>query len=142
MVRSRSISINTASGWALTVVLLLTLGSGTDSGVLVIGDSNSSVGQVVAGLTTSGTGTANAVVGGHPTSASGLFVNNSTDFTFSGRLGGDGTGENNLALFKSGSGKLVLTGANSYAWNTAINGGVLSISASANLGNGSIQAMN
>jgi autotransporter-associated beta strand protein len=72
----------------------VTLGSATNSGVLQIGDSTVARSQTIAGLTTSGSGTSNAVVGAHATNDSTLTVNNSTAFTYSGRLGGDGTNQN------------------------------------------------
>lgn len=105
-----------------TVVIL---GSGANSGVLKIGDSTAAQSQSVAALTTSGSGTANAVVGGHTTNNSTLTVNNASDFTYSGRLGGAGSGENNLAITKAGGGILTLTGANTYTGVTTVNSGTL-----------------
>jgi autotransporter-associated beta strand protein len=107
-----------------TIVLL---GHTTSSGKLQLGDATSAQNQKIAGLATSVTGTANAVGGGHATNESRLTVDNTADYTFSGTLGGPGTGENNLGLTKMGTGKLTLTGGNSYSGSTLINGGTLAV---------------
>ncbi len=52
-----------------------------------------------------------------------------TQGTFSGGIGGSG------ALTKANAGTLTLSGTNTYAGGTTINGGVLAVSADANLGN-------
>ena len=104
-------------------------GSGSASGKLVLGDSAGPVNQTVAALHLNGSGTANAVVGGNA-SISTLSVNNSTDRTYGGTLGGTGTHENNLAFTKSGAGTLTLTGTNTYVGNTAVNEGRLNVNGS------------
>jgi fibronectin-binding autotransporter adhesin len=105
----------------LPVGTQLTLGRATNSGVLVLNGFN----QELAGLTTSGTGTGNRVVGG-ATTQSILTVNLASGTqTYGGVLGGTGTNENNLGLVKSGAGTLVLTAANTYTGNTTIQAGEL-----------------
>lgn len=88
----------------------LTLGSGVTSGVLQLGSAvEGSSSQTVSSLTTSGTGTANAIVGGSG-ATSFLIVNQGTTTTYAGSLGGTGTNENNLGLTKLGIGALTLSG--------------------------------
>ena len=111
----------------------VTLGSGTSSGKLILGNSSAAVNQGIAGLLTSGTGTANAVVGGNA-AISALTVNVASGVdTYSGAIGGAGTNENNLSLSKGGTGTLVLTQAPTYIGNTSINSGVLQVPSAANL---------
>ncbi|MDZ4782669.1 MAG: autotransporter-associated beta strand repeat-containing protein [Planctomycetia bacterium] len=108
------------SGSAAYVV---TLGSGTTSGKLALGGAGGPVSQTfnqttASGiLVTSGTGTANSVVGGadnggNPAGNSVLTLNIGTGFTdtYDGLIGGPGLFENNINLVKSGGGILVLSG--------------------------------
>ncbi|HET6246658.1 MAG TPA: autotransporter-associated beta strand repeat-containing protein [Tepidisphaeraceae bacterium] len=104
----------------------LTLGSSTNSGVLILGDSSGPVNATFTSLTVSGTGTASAVVGGS-SSISTLTINNAAADTYSGTLGGTGT-QNNLALTKGGAGTLTLPGAYGFVGPTTINAGVMVIS--------------
>jgi autotransporter-associated beta strand protein len=114
------------SGGSLSGSNSLTLGDATanTSGVFQLGDATAAVNATVTSLTTAGTGTANAVVGGNA-AVSTLTVNNSGSVTYAGLLGGVGTNQNNLALTMSGSGKLTLSGANTYSGNTMISAGTL-----------------
>lgn len=83
--------------------------------------------QEVAGIQGSAAAnTLNSVVGGAAT-LSTLTVNNAADFTFNGRLGNTGENEDNLALVKGGAGILSLQGANTYAGQTLVSGGVLAV---------------
>ena len=100
----------------------VTLGNSGTSGLFQLGSGSSSVNQTVASLTTSGSGHANAVVGG-ASALSTLTVNNSSPDSYSGVLGGSGTNQNNLALTLSGDGTLTLGGANTYSGPTAVTGG-------------------
>lgn len=103
----------------------VTLGSATPtSGKLILGDVTSARNQTIATLTTTGAGTANAVVGGNPSIATLTITNTSS---YGGFLGGAGANENNLALTVP-SGTLTLSGNNTYIGNTTINlGGTISI---------------
>jgi fibronectin-binding autotransporter adhesin len=118
---------------------VLTLGSGVNNGTLKLNAFN----QTLAGITTSGTGTTSRVVNGKVTAAV-LTINNTSDYTYSGILGGPGTNENAFALTKSGAGKLTLSGTNTYTGNTVISAGTLALG-SANVsiptgaGNGNVQ---
>ncbi|MEQ1858297.1 MAG: autotransporter-associated beta strand repeat-containing protein [Chthoniobacteraceae bacterium] len=90
--------------------------------------------ETVGGLSGAGT-----VTNSHATANATLTVNynGGTDSTFSGQiLNGGGTGM--LDFVKSGTGKLILSGTNTYKGSTAINGGILSIGASNNLGDSTV----
>ena len=108
----------------------VTLGSDNTSGVLKLNGYS----QTIAGLTTSGGGTANSVVGGHGTNTSLLEVKvASGSQTYAGLLGGTGTtaqagdnhANNNLGLIKSGAGFLELSGANTFSGATTVAEGTL-----------------
>ena len=109
----------------LAAATAVTLGDSTNSGVLQLGSSVASS-LTVAGLTTSGTGTGNKVIGGFST-VSTLTVNNTADNVYGGTLGGTGN-DGNLALIKQGTGTLTLAGAVNYSGNTTINAGTLNVS--------------
>ena len=103
----------------------VTLGSGSTSGILQLGDTAARI-QQVAGLTTSGSGTANAVVGGY-TSASTLTIDGgAAAVSYGGVLGGSGNG-NNLALTLDGSGSVTLSGANTFTGGVTFEGTNLTV---------------
>ena len=98
--------------------------------------------QQLAGLLTTGNGTANRVISDrHPSLSSqeGTLVLNiaSGTNTFTGTLGGSTTAEDFFGLTKQGSGRLTLTAANSYSGLSTISAGVLEISGAGTLGDGS-----
>jgi fibronectin-binding autotransporter adhesin len=97
--------------------------SSGDSGVLVMKGYS----QAITGLTTTGAGTASAVVGGSAT-LSTLTVNIASGTnTFAGTIGGSASNANNVGLTLGGPGKLVLSGSNTYTGPTAITAGTLTV---------------
>ncbi|MGC4015522.1 MAG: autotransporter-associated beta strand repeat-containing protein [Luteolibacter sp.] len=111
----------------LPIASAMYLGIGTTGAKLVLGG----ISQTFTGLKSVGTGVS-SVTGGSA-SPSVLTVNNTNDYIFAGNVGGAGTNENNLAVTKDGTGKLTLSGANTYIGDTTVNAGILSFS-SASLG--------
>jgi fibronectin-binding autotransporter adhesin len=110
----------------LPVGTVVTLGSDSTSGGLKLGDGNSNRNQTLAGLLTSGSGTANRVSGAGESTFSTLTLDIASGTNvFGGRLGGDGTNENRLNLTKQGAGTLVLTGTSTYTGATLIRDGDL-----------------
>ena len=115
----------------------VTLGTGSTSGVLQLNGFS----QAIAGLTTAGTGTTNAVIGGSATSTSLLDVNlASGSQTYGGTLGGTGlnntSSSNNLGFIKDGAGSVTLSGANTYNGATTVNQGALVLGNASALGSG------
>lgn len=100
----------------------LTLGSGSVSAILQLGDAAGPSSQTVASLATVGTGTANAIVGGNAAFAT-LTVNQDTNTVFNGMLGGAGANQNNLNLLKDGTGDLVIGRAATLAGTVTVNSG-------------------
>ena len=127
------------AGGVLPATTVVTLGGGvglaTGSGVLALGDGNGPSSQTIAGLATSGTGAANAVVGGNG-AISTLTVAGAASTVFNGVIGGFGV-QDSLALTRAGTGSLTLTGANTYAGGTTISGGILKVNNIAGSGTGS-----
>jgi fibronectin-binding autotransporter adhesin len=120
----------------------IALGSGVNSGLLVLGDASGAASCTVGGLSTGGTGSNNAIVGGN-TAISTLTANfNGSATSFGGKLGGSVANQNNLAFTKGGSAKFTLTNAaNSYLGPTTLNSSTLAVAALANGGlNSSIGA--
>lgn len=108
------------------------LGSGKDSGKLILGSGSVPVIQY-GGLVTQGTGTANAVVGGS-TAYSTFLTYKSGTFDFrSGFLGGVGENENNLNLTIS-LGTTQLGPANTYKGKTSISRSIVEVTSLANVG--------
>lgn len=103
---------------------------------MVLGDNSAASDQTVAGLT----GEAGSqIVNGGSAETAVLTVNNSgSDNVFSGRLGGDGLNENNLALVKTGANSLTLSVSNTYNGGTTINAGTVVIPEDRALGTGSV----
>lgn len=108
----------------------LTLGGGTSSGTIQLGDASAALDQTVSALAMAGTGTTNAVLGGN-SSISTLTVNQSTNTVYAGRFGGATGNDNRLGLTKSGVGTLTLSGSTiAYVGSTTVNGGLLAITGS------------
>lgn len=107
----------------------LNLGNGTSSGSLVL----NGITQTLTGLSITGTGTQNSIVGSSAT-LSTLVVNNSAASTLGVILGGSGANQNNLALVKNNIGVLSVTGANTYTGGTTISAGTLSLGSPGALG--------
>ncbi|WP_170157298.1 autotransporter-associated beta strand repeat-containing protein [Roseimicrobium gellanilyticum] len=102
----------------------VTLGAGATSGVLQLGGAAGKSDLVLDSLATLGSGTNNAVVGGH-SSLSTLTLNLGANATFAGRLGGAGTNENRLNFVKNGSFELTFTSAGNINGSINVTGGVL-----------------
>lgn len=97
------------------------------SAVLQIGDAvNGATNTTIGSLSTIGTGTASAIVGGGSTESI-LTITQSTAGTFGGVIGGAGTNESNLALVKAGAATLTLDGANAYSGETTVREGILKL---------------
>jgi fibronectin-binding autotransporter adhesin len=114
------------------------LGNGTSSGKLIL----DGIQQRIANLTTVGTGTANAAVGG--SAAPSILTVNYTGAgqTFGGTLGGSGTNDNNLTFEKAGTGTYTLTGNNTYTGGTTVTEGTLSLGSAGALGTTGTISMN
>lgn len=97
-------------------------------GILQLGDSAAAMNQTVASISipAGDAGSNNRVVGGHG-SLSTLTINNSSNNTFNGALGGPANHQNNLALIKTGSGLLALRGVSTLAGPIAIHNGTLEL---------------
>jgi fibronectin-binding autotransporter adhesin len=100
----------------------VTLGNGTVSGLLALGDGSGAVNQTLASLATSGTGASDAVVGGAG-AVSTLTLNNAAPLTLGSVFGGSGTNQNNLAVRYAGAGTVTLTGDNTYTGGTTVAAG-------------------
>jgi autotransporter-associated beta strand protein len=107
-----------------TTVLTLDGGNGTGSGRFSVLDLEG-FDQTLAGLTNvTGRTLRFQRVNNTSATASTLTINNTSDFVFSGQLGGGGT---NLSLTKDGSGVFTISGSNTYIGLTTIMGGTLAI---------------
>lgn len=97
-------------------------GTGSNAGVFQMMGLSETVGAIES------TGGAGIIENGNTTatSLSTLTVNHTSDHVFSGIMQNGAAGL--LAFTKSGTGKLTLTGANTYTGATAIRGGVLELS--------------
>ena len=77
--------------------------------------------QTIAGLQNTVANLRNQQIRNGSTTAAVLTVHNTTNYSYSGSI------ETNIALTKSGSGTLTLTGITTYTGNTTVNGGTLSL---------------
>ncbi|MCX6857048.1 MAG: autotransporter-associated beta strand repeat-containing protein, partial [Verrucomicrobia bacterium] len=131
-------SLQLGTTGSLPSTTLVALGNATTSGKLVLGDSSAVKNQTVAGLTTSGTGLANSVVGANAANSTLTYSGTpSIPTTFAGILGGAGPNENNLALSVN-TGILTLNGANTFLGGTTVSGGVLNVNSASALGAGTV----
>lgn len=117
----------------------VTLGAGTTSGNLQLNGYT----QTISGLTTAGTGTANAVTGGTSTANSLLALNvESGTQTYNGTLGATGLENthvnNNLGFIKDGVGTVVLGSANTFNGAATVASGTLMVGNANALGNGGV----
>ena len=121
-------TLQLASTASLNPAGAVTLGSGTTSGLFVLGDAAGPVSQTISNLSTAGSGLANAVVGGNA-AASTLTVNyaGATAATYTGLLGGAAANQNNLNFVKAGGGTVLLNNRNTYTGSTAVTGGTLQL---------------
>jgi fibronectin-binding autotransporter adhesin len=103
----------------LSTTANVTLGDAVTGGKLILGNADLTVNQTLGALNSSGL--SGSVVGGNA-AVSTLTV---ASGTFGGTLGGTGTNENNLALVKSGTGTLTLTGASTHTGGTTVSDGIL-----------------
>ena len=117
-------SVLTDAGSLNATVLTLGEATGNTSGKFVMGDATGTGVATLTQITTQGSGIANAIVGGN-SAASTLTLNLSSNAAFSGKLGGSGTNENNLAFVKQSAPTLTLSGLNTYTGPTTINAGTL-----------------
>lgn len=120
----------------LPVATAVTLGTGSTSGKLVLGNASARSNQTLGGLSASGLG--GSVVGGNAT-ASVLTLNfASGTVAFGGTLGGAGASENSLALTKDGAGVLALTGSNTFIGGVDFSRGTIQVGHDAALGAGTL----
>jgi fibronectin-binding autotransporter adhesin len=134
---------------ALPTTTVLTIDGGNGNGTGRFAELNlNGFNQQLAGLTNIVRSGAKAalriqrVVNSNTSAPATLTINNSSDFTFSGILGGSATGSvagsampgstsgNNFGLTKTGAGIFTLSGANTYTGDTTVNGGTLALGAS------------
>jgi autotransporter-associated beta strand protein len=138
MIQAGTLGINLGHD-RLPTATTITLGSGTSSGTLQLNGHS----QSIAGLDTSGTGAANAVIGGSSTANSLLTLNlNSGTQTYAGTLGGTGLldnhGNNQLNFVKDGAGTFVLGEASTYSGATTVAAGTLTLGHAQALGAGGV----
>jgi fibronectin-binding autotransporter adhesin len=109
-------------------------GTAIDGGVLQV-SSDGNLGNATGGLTLDGGTLRNTAAFTSPRvvtlNTNGGTFDTQANLTLSGAIGGAG------ALTKLSSGLLTLTGSNTYAGGTSINGGTVSVASDANLGNAS-----
>lgn len=104
-------------------------------GKLVLGDTSGTSTQTI-GLS-SNSNANNAIVGGNAANST-LTWNLAAATTFAGKLGGDRTNENNLAMVKSGVGVLTLSSVGSFTGGTTINAGGITMGNAQALGSGAV----
>ena len=134
-VQNGTLKLGGGGGTTLPATTVMTLGTGTTSAKLVLGDGDDdNDDQTLAGLLVSGTGATNTVAGGNANRTSALTLNIAVLNSYGGILGGATATEKNLSLIKTGAGNLILSGTNTYTGGTTISNGTVSIGADPNLG--------
>lgn len=110
----------------------------TDIGTLVLGGANTYTGDttISGGTLQVGNGGTTGSIIGDVTDNASLAFDRSDDMAFSGIVSGTGS------LVQSGTGKLTLTGANTYAGGTEVTGGTLEVASGAALGAGDVTVGN
>ncbi len=111
-------------------------GTNINQGTLAI-SSDSNLGSASANIAMSGGGTllfTSGVSSARNISVvnAGIINTSSNNVTLSGAVSGSGE------LIKSGSGRLILSGTNTYSGGTSITNGIVTVSADSNLGTGSV----
>jgi fibronectin-binding autotransporter adhesin len=124
---------------ALASTTIVSIGSGSNNGTLDLGSGASSYSQTIGGLNTSSASTAANQKITNSSSGSGtavLTIDTSISNTFGGLIEDGATAK--IALVKSGTGSLSLSGSNSYSGGTTVAGGTLVLTNSNALGGGNI----
>jgi fibronectin-binding autotransporter adhesin len=124
----------------LPVAAAVTLGTGSTTGKLVLGNAAGRSNQTLASVTASGLG--GSVVGGNATASVLTLSPASGTVTFGGSLGGAGANENSLSLTKDGAGVLVLTGNSSFTGGADVSRGTIELGNDAALGAGTVTILN
>ncbi|MBL9092187.1 MAG: autotransporter-associated beta strand repeat-containing protein [Planctomycetaceae bacterium] len=107
-----------------TIFPNLFLGSGSSSGKLVLRSTAAGDSQTFDGVNVAGSGTGNAIVGGGPSNYTLRLTTGSFDLT-NAKLGGAGTGENNLNLTVAGGAQVTLGPSNTFAGDIRVDEGRL-----------------
>lgn len=130
-IQNGTIIVASGANDRLPTTTALVLGTGSNAGVLQLGNGTGASNQTVGELSVSGSaGGSNAIVGGD-TAISILTVNQGTQTTYAGSIGGVGTNQNNVGITKSGIGSLTLSGSTlSYVGPTSVIAGDLNITGS------------
>lgn len=113
----------------------LTLGEAASntSGRLVLGGAGGAGSGTFVVLTTAGSGGNNSLVGGSSSISTFTLNSSASNSDFTGRIGGDGTHENNVALVKEGTSTLTLSGVNTYIGDTTVNAGTFTLSSTGSM---------
>jgi len=138
---SGTVTVNASAGGNGSLVLRSDGAMPTASVVLETTSGDDGYGPTPVGLTLAGAATnvtlaalsgvsANSRVWNGDATERTLTINNTTDLSYNGRIGGGTVNGNKLALVKNGAGRLSLNGANTYTGATTINAGTLTVPSS------------
>lgn len=120
----------------LPVASAVTVGTGSTTGKLVLGNGSGRSNQTLASLTASGLG--GSVVGGNASASTLTVTAASGTVSFAGTLGGAGANENSLVLGKDGAVVLVLSGSNTFSGGVDFARGTIQLGNDAALGSGTL----